>query len=162
MKEIPLTQGLVTQVDDWNYDLLNNFKWFAKKGRDTYYAVRNIRKKNGKHTTIQMHRVIMKTPKHLQCDHENHNGLDNQESNLRDCTNPQNRMNAKPYGKSKYKGVTISFVGQIHAQITVNGKHINLGYTKTEEEAAKLYDIAALKYNGKFANLNFKENAKAN
>jgi len=31
MREIPLSQGLVTLVDDEDYEVLNAFKWFVKR-----------------------------------------------------------------------------------------------------------------------------------
>jgi hypothetical protein len=56
MKEIELTQGLFTQVDDEDFEYLNQWKWYAIKSSQTYYAVRRdvLSKK-----IIQMHRIIM-------------------------------------------------------------------------------------------------------
>ena len=102
-----------------------------------------------------MHREIMNTSKGLQVDHIDHNGLNNQRSNLRNCTASQNRMNKICTSRSGYKGVSLN-EGLIQSRIKINGNTRHLGYFKTKELAAKAYDIAAKKYQGEFANLNFK------
>ena len=98
----------------------------------------------------------MDTPNKLQVDHIDHNGLNNQKYNLRNCTFTQNRMNRirNKNNTSNYKGVTHDD-GYIYAQINANGKHIRLGSFKTEKDAALAYDKAAQKYHGEFAYLNF-------
>lgn len=40
MKEIPLTKGKVALVDDADFDELNQYKWYASRGRNTFYACR--------------------------------------------------------------------------------------------------------------------------
>src|SRR3972149_4572931 len=110
MKRIPLTQGQYALVDDWNYDYLNQWKWYAYKRKNTYYAQRNIRI-NGKRTTLSLHRIIMKTPKGMTTDHKDFNGLNYQEYNMRNCTSAQNTMHRKKHSvrcSSKFKGVTWS------------------------------------------------------
>jgi len=42
-KIIPLTQGKVAIVDAADYERLSKYKWYAKKGWRTYYAVRGVR-----------------------------------------------------------------------------------------------------------------------
>lgn len=158
MKLIPLTQGKFVQVDDWNFDWLNQWKWYAQKDKTTYYAVRDTHS-NGIRETIRMHRLIMNTPNNLIVDHQDHNGLNCLEKNMRNCTHQQNQQNRQGYGKSKYLGVHIIWKdGQyrIVARIVVNKRLIQLGTFKTEEEAAHVRDESAKKYHGEFANLNFK------
>ena len=158
MKEIKLTQGQCVLVDDHNYEWLMQWKWHADKRRHTYYAVRNSEPVNGKRRLILMHREIMHTPSGMETDHIDGNGLNCMEINLRNATFHQNRMNRRKNinGKSKYKGVSYNNNGYIIANIKGDGKCIYLGMFKTEELAAKAYDIAAKKYHKEFARLNFK------
>lgn len=154
MKEIELTQGKVALVDDEDYDYLNQWNWFADKHGSIYYVTRN-QKINGKSIKIYMHRFIMNTPINLECDHRDHNCLNNQKSNLRNCLPKQNKMNGLPRGKSKYLGV--AYNGKyIRAQISVNEIRIHIGNFKTEKDAARAYDTKAKELFGEFANLNFK------
>ena len=158
MKKIPLTQGKFALVDDGDYEMLNQFKWFALKRPHTFYAARNI--PGGKRQkTIYMHTVIMQTPKDMEVDHRDGNGLINQRYNLRVCTRSQNSQNLLPQGgTSKYKGVHWYKAGnRWQGHIRHNYKKIHLGYYTDEIEAARAYDEKAKELFGKFAHLNFPE-----
>lgn len=109
MKTIKLTQNKVTLVDDEDYELINSFKWYARKDLHTFYAQRKF-KIEGKWKNIMLHRYIMKPPKDMFIDHINRDGLDNQRPNLRIVTHSQNHFNEKirSDNKSGHKGVHFS------------------------------------------------------
>lgn len=157
MKLIPLTQNKFAQVDDEDYDYLNQFKWYAFKVKHTFYAIRAIRLLTGKQKQIFMHRVIMNTPDDMEVDHKDHNGCNNQKDNIRNCTHFQNIGNKKKgiNCSSKYKGVTWCKNDKCwQASIQIDGKSIYLGRFKIEIEAALAYNKAAKFYFGDFANPN--------
>ena len=41
MKEIELTQGQITLIDDEDFKYLNQWNWWAAKRKNTYYAARS-------------------------------------------------------------------------------------------------------------------------
>lgn len=160
MKEILLSQNKTTVVDDEDYEYLSQWKWCAVKSGKTYYAMRNAGYKNGKQINVFMHREILHAKWFDKIDHKDHNGLNNLRNNIRKATATQNRTNTPKRNntKSKYLGVCIRGNNYVSAEITIHGKTKYLGYFKNDEiAAAKAYDVAARKYHGEFANLNFKE-----
>lgn len=175
MKEIQLTRGQVALVDDDDYHYLSQFSWYVVDGKTTYYAVRAAWDKVKKRCYhVLMHREIMKTPKHLDVDHIDHNGLNNQKFNLRNCTKAENNMNGLPRNNStsKYLGVSLRKIRSKYktkngdviyyeypslfvAVIQYNKKYIHLGYFNIEEDAARAYDRKAIELFGEFAHTNF-------
>ena len=154
MKEIILTKGRIALVDDEDYEWLNQYKWcYAGLG----YAYRNINK-----IPDTMHRQIMIHHGYdingLAIDHRNRNKTDNQKNNLRIATPAQNSANSdkRKRNTSGYKGVSWSKDHKSwEIYITENNKRKHLGFREDLIEAAKVYDIAAIKYHGEFASLNF-------
>lgn len=142
-----------TLVDDEDFEFLNQWKWH--KNNENYVSRLT---KDGE--TVRLHRVVMNTPKDMECDHIDRNGLNNQKSNLRNCTHAENMRNSNrsKSNTSGYRGVFVSGKYWM-AKIIVMGRQIYLGSFRDIEDAARAYDVAALKYHKEFAILNFpKEN----
>lgn len=159
-KEITLTKGYVTIVDDEDYERLSIFNWQAIVGhRGNVYA---IRQQNG---SVPMHREVLGLGKRgnskLVVDHINGNSLDNRKENLRLCTHAENCRNRRGnHNKTGYKGVYKSknrrgeWAGKWVANICYEYKTIVIGKYNTEIEAALAYNEMAKKLFGQFARLN--------
>lgn len=152
-KEIPLTQGKTAIVDDVDFEEINKHRWHFM---NTGYAARHRKKTDppgGR--TILMHRAIINGDLSFDVDHINRCKLDNRRSNLRLISRQKNCFNRlKIKGLSKYKGVSVGKAGRFCAGIFIDNKRISLGTYDKEEDAAKAYNIGALKYVGEVALLN--------
>lgn len=160
MKQINLTKGYITIVDDIDYDFaMSGNAWHINRNGHFVYAVREIRRESELVLVQRLHRAILErklvTSLHgLMVDHINHNTLDNTRDNLRPATPQQNSANARKRAgcSSIYKGVTWEkALGKWRAMIRVNGKLIHLGSFSVEEEAAEVYNAASKKHFGEFA-----------
>lgn len=154
-KEIPLTQGKTTIIDDEDYPLVSQYKWYAKNNGNTWYAVTSHLRNNN----LQMQQLLMGGSGY---DHIDGDGLNNTRKNLRKATTQQNSWNRRKMvhrNSSKYKGVQIqnNYRHKISwiARIYVDGKQYYIGSFDTEEEAARAYDARATQLFGEFAWLNF-------
>lgn len=165
MKTVPLhgkiAAGRVALIDDGDYDLVMQHRWYvdetAKVGKRHWgpYAVTRIRLDGGRRIRLPMHCLIMGTK---GVDHRDHDGLNNQRSNLRPATQVQNGQNQRPQvGKSsRYKGVSWYKASNAwRARLRVNKTLMYLGSFASELEAAYAYDAAAREAFGEFACTNF-------
>jgi hypothetical protein len=155
MKLIPLNKGLFAKVSDHRYENLMQWKWHAEFNQiGLAYAVRNV-KVSSKNKRIRMHRQIMETPAGMECDHINHDTLDNQDENLRNCTGSENSRNRKKpkNNTSGYKGV-IKTRNKWTAILRTNLGGVPVVIFRkafyTPEEAADAYDSAVKKHFGEF------------
>lgn len=156
MKTIPLTQGKVALCDDADFEWLSQWKWCAYRQRSRWYACRHTPLPNGRRNLTGMHSLILETPKGMDTDHIDNDGLNNQRTNLRVCTRAQNLRNQKKRASVLFKGVHfIEHQNKWVASITVNRKRLHLGHFDSAIEAAREYDLAANHYFGEFAKTNF-------
>lgn len=155
MKKLPLKTGGHTLVDIEDFYRFKRTKWTTMPAKNTQY----VYPYGG--ARISLHRLIMGALPGEVVDHINGNGLDNRRMNLRICTHAENVRNRRKHkgGSSRFKGVYLAYRGKKHnlwtARICIDGKLISLGQYRTEEEAARAYDMAAAPLFGEFARLNF-------
>jgi len=155
MKELQLTQGKVALVSDHRFEHLNQWKWYACKMGNKWYA---RRKEVWGGKSIILHRYIMGvTDPNILVDHIDGDGLNCQDENMRLCTQAENLRNRGKTSKntSGYKGVTWNkHAKKFNASITVKGLWKHLGLFTDAQEAARAYDQAAREYFGEFARPN--------
>lgn len=122
--------------------------WLNNGHQSRTYAIASIRR-DGKRTSIFMHGVIAGSGP----DHIDHDGLNNQRSNLRPATGSQNQGNRRPdlRSTSRFKGVSWE-PRRRKWRATICGRII--GRYADEVDAARAYDAEALVKWGAFAYLN--------
>ncbi len=151
---VTTARGVEFFVDEMDYDLVRETAWTFCSG----YIVRDTA--DGR---LVLHTILAGSPDFEEVDHVDCNPLNCRRYNLRPCThatNSRNKRKRATKSSSKFKGVNWSKQrARWQARITVNYKTVQVGQFATEEEAAKAYDDAALKYHGEFARLNFAEEA---
>jgi hypothetical protein len=133
----------------WTGYIANHY-WRVRHRGHTHYCITDS---GGR--IVALHRIIMGATGNVEVDHRDGNGLNNLRSNLRLATNAQNAKNRiSTVGASRYKGVSI-FGKRWRAKIESDGVRFSLGIYNTQEEAARVYDAAAIRLHGEFARLNF-------
>ncbi len=156
---LPLgNQGDFTLIDVGVYPQIAPYSWRLHKkeeGKRTNYVKGSV---NGE--DIPLHRFLTgHIPEGYVVDHINGDGLDNRRTNLRTCTNAENRQNEikrrVENASSVFKGVSWDASrNKWSAKIQVAGETRNLGRFTEEQHAALAYDNAAREAFGAFARTN--------
>lgn len=150
--------GKFALVDgDYDGEYLSQYRW--KLGLNGYaYTMLYQRKKEGgdgrKHLLYLHQMAAGSPPPGFQVDHKNRDKLDCRSCNLRWVTPKENTLNrgqSYRHNKSGFRGVS---------QVSINRwsaicKKEKLGLYSTPEQAARVYDKAALLHWGADAALNF-------
>jgi hypothetical protein len=161
---VPLSRGLVAQVDEEDLDWLSEYSWNAERKAGpngvTYYARRSVGAGHRKQT-VRMHRQIAehhglvatthpgRRPTTI-VDHFDGDGLNNCKSNFRIVTPAGNARNRSPARvKGRFRGVfKHKLADRFEAALGCgprkpNGKaaRVSLGLWVTEEEAAVAVDL---------------------
>lgn len=151
-------KGHEVLIDRDKVEKILPYTWYIQdriKAKTRYIATSMV--VNGVRKYVLLHRFLLNPDKTKVIDHINHNTLDNRLCNLRICTYSENNRNttSRTNTSSKYLGVHLNKKSNMFsAKLRYNGTRLWLGSFKTEIEAAKAYNEAAIKYHGEFANLN--------
>lgn len=153
MKTVALSNSKAKAlVCDDDYRRVVKHTWFLEERANGQCYVRTTI--NGK--TTRLHRFVLRVKDGSGCvDHKDHNGLNNQRSNLRVASWAENSRNRIKWisKASDFKGV--SRRGRFwRAQILWEGRSIELGMYDRADKAAAAYDGAAKVLFGRFAHLN--------
>ena len=146
---------LFTEVDD-AFAWIANHLWYEYHAppSKTVYAAATLEGKR-----VKLHRLVMGvTDPRIQVDHRDRNGLNNRSDNLRIATGSQNMANIPMFrtNTSGFKGVNWDKEhNRWRSRISFHNKRIGLGWYIDPQDAARVYDKAALFYFGEFARLNF-------
>lgn len=120
-------------------------KWRVSFSNGKPYVSTNVIK-DGKKTTLKLHRFLTNCPDGLVVDHINGNTLDNTSYNLRVCTqseNGQNRKDLNVNNTSGLRGVTFSAKhDKWAASVMVNRKRIHLGLFDDKQMAGQAVEDA--------------------
>lgn len=76
-------------IDTEDLSKVQQYRWYAHKQRTGKFYIINRKNK------LQLHRLVMNTPKDLIVDHINGDTLDNRKCNLRNCDHSTNNRNKK-------------------------------------------------------------------
>ncbi len=157
---LELTQGKYARVDRKNAErVIKAGLWSAAQDGRGWYALHSGKGHLGQPIAISLHRFILNvTNREIIVDHIDGDGLHCTEDNMRLCTRAQNSQNIKKARRtlSPYLGVTWDkHRGAWSSRIQENHRNHFLGYHDDPEIAAEKYDLAAMKYHGEYATLNF-------
>lgn len=169
-KLLKLTRGYSTLVDEEEWEELVKYKWRSNTCGDKTYAVRERKRDEWPEgvkvsETVYLHRFLLNihlfNGRSLVGDHINGDSLDNRIDNLRICSSQENGQNKKGRrgGSSRYKGVVkMKDRGEKwQAYIRTGGRKKHIGTFDSELDAAKAYDVFAVRHFGEYAMLNFKQ-----
>lgn len=122
IKELKLTCGEVVLLDDEDYERIDKTGWYLTPENRNENGNLNVRKtRYATHDTYgKMHRWILGiTDSKIVVDHIDHNGLNNQKSNLRTVTSSQNKKNQTLVKNNKFNFNGISFENSKSPRIRV-------------------------------------------
>lgn len=154
MIQLPVTNrpDVSFLIDDHDQSLITGYRWRLSTNG---YIVSSI-KQDKVWRLVYLHRLILGLAQGRQCDHINHNRLDNRRQNLRSVTPQQNLRNRGRFSRSQSGFTGVSQRGKrFQAYLRVDGRKQHLGSYDTAETAALVRDAYARHIDEKHFALNY-------
>ena len=152
---IPLTRGETAIIDVSDLYKVQSWNWCAVPTEGNFFYAMTT---ENKHMVLMHRKILGLSSKDDDVDHIDRNGLNNRKNNLRLTDAKRNAYNriSQRNSTSQYKGVHLdSQTGKYRACSRMNGKFVDLGRYRNEEDAARAYDNFAVQNFGEFALTNF-------
>ena len=158
---------LVSRKD---FERVSAYRWTpfqndSDRRRGRVYFVSRVLESGGRYRQVYLHRFILSAPSGVVVDFKHSaDTLDHRRSNLRFATLEQNAQNARKKCKNNHGSIPVSrFKGVCYdcerglwkVRVQANGRRTTIGRFGLEIEAARAYDVAALKHHREYACLNF-------
>lgn len=147
MKYLILSKNKKTLICDCHWSLVSKYKWSLHSAG---YAFRNDYSKN-KRKIVLLHRLIMDTPSGLVVDHINGDKLDNQCSNLRNCTRANNIQAGRGWNRDLPKNIYKTRFNKYEVKLTINYRPLRIGTFNTLRQAESAALSARKEYYGEYA-----------
>ena len=146
---IRLREGVFAVIDLEDVELARKYSWFLRTSKTSPrgYACAAVGS-----TSVYLHKLLV--PGAEIVDHRDRDSLNNRRKNLRESTRLLNSVNRSSVNSLGYRGIHKK-CHKYRASIKHEGKLLYLGSADTPEEAARLYDEAAVELYGEFAVTNF-------
>jgi hypothetical protein len=156
--KIELTRGMVTEIDDEDWDLIRGYRWKAHNSKGSFYAISQW-EELGEKKHILMHRLLLGLSDPVMVvDHIDGDRLNNRRANLRVCTQAENLRNSKLRSHSSTRVRNVQFYkDRYRARVTLNGKTHTKWFRKIDE-ASDWAKAKRIELHGEFA---YVENSNA-
>ena len=140
MRTIELTNGMLSTIDDVDFERFSCMRWFYNG-----YASTQV---NGR--TTSLHRLIMNAMPGTEIDHINGDKLDNRRENLRFVTRSQNMQNVRTLRSDSTTRVRNVFIekrtGRYVVRVQLNGRSYYCGSFILLNDAAEVAKQSRRKY----------------
>lgn len=152
--------GRLARIDADDYPEVSRWRWYANRNGYSYgqrHGPRRVRMQ------VLLHHLVFDTPYGTIVDHVNGDRLDATKANLRVVSYSVNNRNRVRVKKVGFKGAFAVGGGLWQARIKWDERNWNLGSYATAEDAARVYDAAALHIDPDLGShaLNFPDEAQA-
>jgi hypothetical protein len=155
MPKISLSNGGFAEVSIKDFDRVNALRW--RRSMRGY-----VRSQSGSSQEILLHRFVMDAKSGTRITFRDGDRSNCKRGNLVIATHSDiAARRQRLVGRHGYIGVNQNYDKRFRASIDIRGTHFTLGFFKTAEQAARIYDAASRYHHGSLARTNFEGTERA-